>query len=452
MVGNGRADLPWRRPRHELLLLLLVAAAVLSPVYVISPQDVSRLCLTRSFVQGRLSADDCLDTTLAYDKSTYHGHLFSDKAPGMSALEIPAAEALQLRLPVQWPWEFLSLWVVRLCTSGIAFLACAFLLGRIAEGLRPGFGGPTLVAFSLGTLVAPFAVSNFEHVPSAALGFGAFVLAWRRNPLLAGLAAGAALTVDYEAGLVLVVIGAYVALQGLWPVVHYIRGVLPGAALLWTYNWMAFGAPWHVPYHYLANGYAEQQKTGLLGVGVPSLHGVREVFIGSGGLLVVSPVLVAAAAGLVLFAREHRAEAVVCGAISAGLMLADCGYFLPYGGLSPGPRFVIPALPFLAVGLGPAFARRPRTTLALTVLSVVPMIGLTLTWANGPHDRGTIWGELARVPVQLGSSRFRHNLAANALDWVGPGRVYGAALVGVAAIAALAVAFVAIRRPAAQAG
>jgi hypothetical protein len=342
--------------------------------------------------------------------------------------------------------------VIRLCTSGLAFLACAFMVGRIAEGLRPGFGGPALVAFSLGTLIAPFAVSNFEHVPSAALGFGAFVLAWRRNPLLAGLAAGAALTVDYEAGLVLVVVGAYVALQGPWPVFHYIRGVLPGAALLWTYNWMAFGAPWRLSYHYLANGYAQQQKTGLLGVGVPTLHGVREVFVGSGGLLVVSPVLVAAAAGFVLLAREHRAEAIVCCVISAGLVLADCGYFLPYGGLSPGPRFVIPALPFLAVGLGPAFARLPRTTFALTVLSVLPMIGLTLTWAMGAHDRETIWGELARVPVQLGSSRFRHNLAANALDWLGPGRIYGAAAVGLAAVAALALSLAAIRRPAERAG
>ena len=49
--------------------------------------------------------------------------------------------------------------------------------------------------------------------------------------------------------------------------------------------------------------------------------------------------------------------------MSAGYILANCGYFQPYGGDSPGPRFLAVALPFLALGLANAFAWRPRATL-----------------------------------------------------------------------------------------
>ena len=52
-------------------------------------QDVSRLCLTRALVHLKLSADDCLVAPLAVDRSRYRGHLYSDKAPGLSVVEAP---------------------------------------------------------------------------------------------------------------------------------------------------------------------------------------------------------------------------------------------------------------------------------------------------------------------------------------------------------------------------
>ena len=119
--------LPWRRPRRELLLLVLVAAAALSPVYAIDAQDVSRVCLTQALVHFRVSNDYCLSNIYARDKSVYHGHLYSDKAPGMSVLELPAAEAVRLPSPYHWPYEGLRLWAVRVLASGLALIVGAFL-------------------------------------------------------------------------------------------------------------------------------------------------------------------------------------------------------------------------------------------------------------------------------------------------------------------------------------
>jgi hypothetical protein len=60
---------------------------------------------------------------------------------------------------------------------------------------------------------------------------------------------------------------------------------------------------------------------------------------------------------VLLWRQGFRAEALTCAAATVCFLLINAGYFLPYGGNSPGPRFFAPALPFLAVGLAPALRR-----------------------------------------------------------------------------------------------
>src|SRR5262249_54569744 len=156
-----------------------------------------------------------------------------------------------------------------------------FLVGRMVEGLAPGFGGLALVAFGLGTLVGLFGVANFGHVPCAALALGAFALAWKRLPLGAGVLYGAGRPGGDQAALILVILGVYVALADRRSVLRYGVGLVPGLALLGAYNWAAFGAPWHFSYDYIANFYAEQQETGFFGIGLPHVHSIYEVFAGN---------------------------------------------------------------------------------------------------------------------------------------------------------------------------
>ena len=180
------APFPWARPRHERLLLLLVAVAALTVVQPHGAQDVSRMCLTLAVPHARLSADSCLAGN--GDRASFGGHSYSDKAPGVSFLAIPVAEAVRLPQPAGWDGGgALRLWAVRLSTGGTALLVCAFLLGRVAEGLAPGAGGPALVTLAAGTLMSSLAADNFDEVPAAMLGFAAFLLAWRRRPLGAGI-------------------------------------------------------------------------------------------------------------------------------------------------------------------------------------------------------------------------------------------------------------------------
>ena len=432
--------LPWRRPRHELVLLALVAAVALTPVRIVSAQDTSRLCLTEALTHGNVEVQaSCIQGN--FDRALRGGRLYSDKAPGMSVLAIPAAAIVQMAPPPHWRRSGdLGLWVVRILGSGVAFLLSALLVGRVAEGLAPGWGGAALVAFGLGTLAAPFAATTFDHVTAGALGFGAFLLASKRRAELAGLVAGTAVAFEYQAALIAIVVAGYVALRGRRALLRFVVAALPPLALLGAYQWAAFGSPFRTPYRYIANKYTADQASGFFGIHLPRVHAVYEVLIGHGGLLVISPVVAAAAAGLIMLSARHRAEALVCATVTLLFLVLSFGYFLPYGGLSPGPRFVIPALPFLAVGLAPAFSRLPRPTALLTALSVVAMTAITFTWSGGPVYRETIWGELVRVPPQLGSSRLAESMAKTPLAWLISNRLVATPIIALLALAALSLA------------
>lgn len=432
------APFPWRRPRRETLLIALVAVAALSQVYPPNAQDVSRICLSKALVAGRLTVDSCIGTTV--DRALYHGHLYSNKAPGMSVVELPAVEAARVPEPRHWALKGdLRIWAVHLFASGLPFLLCVFLVGRISEGLAPGVGGAALVTFGLGTMAGPLAAAGFDHDVAAGFGFLAFVLAWRRRPLLSGLAAGAALTTEYQAAAILVILLAYVALEGRRAALTYVAAALPGVVLLGAYNWAAFGAPWHNPLRYSDNPYAADERSGLLGIHLPRAHATRLVFVGERGLLITSPVLVAAVVGLVLLWRRGlRAETLVCAAVAVVFLIAECGYFIPYGGASPGPRFFAPALPFLALGLGPAFARQRVATIVLAALSVVATTAVMLTWFDSVPYRQTIWGEIARIVPQHGAARLANEITKNILVW-GPNRILAAAVVVLVAIAAFVI-------------
>src|SRR5579862_6104506 len=183
--------LPWAKPPRELLLVSLVAITVLVPVYEVSTQDISHFCAARAVASGHLAIGACADGTV--DIASYNGRIYSNKAPGMFLLALPAVEAVQLPTATRWEHDGdLRLWLVRLLTSGIAFVFCAFVLGRLAEGVCSGTGALVAVTFGLGTLAAPFAATGFDHLPAAALAFAAFVCAWARRPAVAGVAAGVA--------------------------------------------------------------------------------------------------------------------------------------------------------------------------------------------------------------------------------------------------------------------
>ena len=188
----------------------------------------------------------------------------------------------------------------------------------------------------------------------------------------------------------------YTAAKGMRAVVPFLAGALPSVLALALYNTAAFDSPFRLSYRYVSRRFAEDQSKGLFGIGVPDPEALARVLFSADGLLLLSPVLAAGAAGLVLLWREGlRAEAAVCGGIATLFLLVTAGYYDPIGGLSPGPRFFIPAIPFLAVGISCALRRWPFFTLGLTAISIGLMCYRAGTWSR-PRGESfvTVWSLL----------------------------------------------------------
>ena len=390
-------------------MLVLVALSMLTVLYPLNTQDATRFGLTQSVLEyGTINVDRY--HTLMSDRSYRDGHWYSDKAPGMSFLALPAVAVFHLgdvvrgkspSLPI-WLREG-QLWALRVLTSGLGLLLATFLIGRVAEGLRPGYGAPVAVSFALATIAGPLGAIEMEHDVSAALGFAAFLVAarGRRATVFAGALAGTVVLFDYTGAILAAVIACYVLWRyGLRPLLAFVAGSIPAAVLLGLYDLAAFGSPFHLSYAYVTNQFTAQQKTGLFGIAVPTVHGLWLALGSDRGLLVVSPVVLAALAGLVSLARRGpRVEALVCLVVPAFYLVLDAGYFDPYGGASPGPRFFAPALPFLALGLVEAYGRWPRVTAVLALVSVAIVSLDTFTWQGIDTSQPlavptTIWSRL----------------------------------------------------------
>ena len=68
-------------------------------------------------------------------------------------------------------------------------------------------------------------------------------------------------------------------------------------------------------------------------------------------------------------------------------------YWQPLGGGTPGPRFLIPVLPFLAVGLAPAFRHHRAVTLGLAIASGTMMVAGASTYPLVGGDGIAIWAQ-----------------------------------------------------------
>jgi hypothetical protein len=372
--------------RLEWLVLILVVLATLPLVSVVGAQDTSRLAMTQSIVlRGHVDIDPYWQLTT--DRAFEGGHWYSDKAPGVALLAVPLVGAMHAIDATRHVWNHAwLLWAIRLWSGGLALLGLTFLLGRVAEGLVRGAGMLTAVVFAVGTMAGSLGPTMFGHLPDALVLFAAFVIGTRamraRDWLWVGLLAGVGVLFEYPAGLAALILVVYAAFRGgRWAALATVAGGVPAAIVLGGYDWIAFGAPWRVSYRYTSNVFTGEQQQNLFGVGAPSANGIWTLLLDGHGLLLVSPVLLAAIAGLVLYWRRSRLEAAVVSAIALVFCVYTAGYFLPNGGVSPGPRFATAALPFLLLGLPFALARWRVVTLVLAAFSIGLGLFDELTWS-----------------------------------------------------------------------
>jgi hypothetical protein len=291
-------------------------------------------------------------------------------------------------VPLRALWQ-IGLWAVVLPALGLLMV-----LRRTVGRLEPGPGVAPAVTLGLGTLVLPFATLLFGVVPAAALAFLAFALLFERDAsvarvAVAGAAAGLAITTDLPLVVPAVLLGLYAGARAphLRRLLAFAAGGIAGLLPLLLFDWWAFRNPFHTAYSGVAlnpgAGGVEQApgSHGFFSVQLPSPRVAVELILSGRGLLALTPVIVAGVAGVVLLWRRGlRSEAMLIGGLCVVELVWNSGrsgLFQAIGGWSPGPRYLIPLLPFLCFALAPALRRAPATVGALALISTGAMVVAT---------------------------------------------------------------------------
>jgi hypothetical protein len=386
------------------------------------------------------------------DKAWVDGHFYSVKSPGMAALTTPLYAAIQdlggdklARAAVnnaeqtshpKWtpdavvPLENYGynvergvrvqriaeestpiVWALTLLAAVIPAILLLLGVRWAADRFVPGFGTAAAITLGMSTVVMTFAAEFFSHVISAGFAFAAFCLLMKereKQPSLwmvavAGLLAGLAVTFEFQTGLVgVVLLGYALARRTDWVrrTAAYAAGTVAGALPMLAFNTWAFGNPLKLAYgdavafpgtsgHDLLG----LNSHGFFGITAPRFDSAISLLLAGRGLLVLTPIVVMSVVGVFMMRHRHRAEANTILAIAAVYFIYNSGYWLPFGGGTPGPRFLIPALPFLAIGLAYAYKRLPAVTLGLAIPSALMMVVGTLTYPLiGRQGTGT-WAD-----------------------------------------------------------
>jgi hypothetical protein len=227
----------------------------------------------------------------------------------------------------------------------------------------------------------------YGHCLAAAFAFGGWLAVdraqeraqARRWLLLGGLLLAGAIAVEYHVAIVAVAV-AWIAARRHGRAAGWLAvGAVPPMLATALYQWIAFGRPWRLPYAYYAgviNGTSEG------GYKIPSPSQVLGVFTGTNGLLLLTPLTVVAIGAAVMCARrggETATHALVALAVTGMYVVMIAGWSGTAIAEDPGPRYLIPALPFLAVPLAVAWERVSRLALLSALFGGLMMALATFT-------------------------------------------------------------------------
>jgi hypothetical protein len=422
-------------PGTAAIAALAVAWALI--IHAMGWGQLASYAQVRAFSDGKVEIDRWHWETK--DKAWINGHFYSVKAPGLAGLTLPpylAIDALggqsvanevadraaasdqprwvnEIDPPYgEHGYSFVRAvatqqqiaqgspiaWSLTLLGALLPAIALLLLVRRLADRIEPGYGTAAAITLGVGTIMMTFASEYFPHVIAATLAFAAFAVLFRERAAppktalvgVAGLLAGLAVTFEYPLAIAGAIVFVY-ALSRSAPRLPrgaaYTAGAIMGALPALVFNAWAFGSPFEFAY---ADAVKLQGQTGhavlglndggLFGITLPDPGDMVGLLLQSRGMLTLTPILAMGVAGAFLMRnRGHRAESNVILAIFGAYLLYNGGYWLPFGGGTPGPRFMIPTLPYLALATAPAWRRWPSLSLALAIPSALFMILAALT-------------------------------------------------------------------------
>ncbi|MFH0770311.1 MAG: hypothetical protein V1926_02940 [Candidatus Peregrinibacteria bacterium] len=378
---------------RRLTILLLGALLFFCYAYVYQGSgwnQNSRLDLLHALVYRRtLKIDDYRRNT--EDVALVNGHVYSEKAPGVAVLALPAFQ-FSARIseflgkhPEKRPGWVLSSWMTTALSAGLltavgGMALCALLMLFVP---RRNAVLSTLALF-LGGPFFPYATMLFSHAITGsliAIGLLALFLGERCQPkhdALTGLCFGFAVACEYPAALVVggILLYAFFTHQHRLPAI--LLWMMPGLLLIPFYNVLVSGSPFALGYSVTGPLHPGMHE-GVVGFTYPKLSAVAGLLVSEyRGLFFWTPFLILALPGLAMLSRSDRKLAALIAFTSLVYLLVIASYHYWDGGRTLGPRHLTVLVPLLAIPAAIAFREWKRLGGFLVVLSILFTGGATV--------------------------------------------------------------------------
>ena len=407
-------------PRISVFAVLITAAYLYVFPYfpnIHSANELPRVYLTEAMADQHTFAIDAgvAKWGATADVSPHGGHQYSNKAPGSSMLAVPGYLVMRALTHV-FAGRDPSLgevhWVCRFTTGVVPTLLFLWLLwGFLARFTpEPKIRRAVILAYALGSMAMTYSILFISHQLATICIASGWILVVRvaeddpANPQLApkwmwiaGLLAGAAPLVDYQAAFAGVPIAIWVVAK-IWRrddrwalLARAAIGAIPPILLLLYYHKVCFGSPFKTGYD-ASETFAHFHQQGFLGLTAFRM----EAFIGStvspdNGLITFAPWLLLALRGILWMWRAGKSLRAHAGVIAATLVIyiafiSSINFWR--GGWQLGPRYITVLLPFLLPAVAVALQRIDRRWILRGIAWGTILVGIIVyAWSAAifPH-------------------------------------------------------------------
>ena len=389
----------------SIILLYAVLALLTVPVFphFLSPNEFSRWIVAAALVDDHSLEVSRVNARFGgriEDLSRIDGRLYSNKAPGVALLGLPAYAAVRVIVgPPDPATSRITLTAMRWMASTLPTVLLAWMMLRAGRrfGVSESALKWVLAVLLFATPLFAYGMLLFSHAPTAFALFSAWTLLFTdtfgRQPAIAGALMGLAVLSEYTSAVVLALFLICAAIWSRRDVLPFIAGGLPLLAVFLLYNQLAFGSPFNLSYMYTEHAdYRALAHSGFLGLHAPSIATLASLlFDPSRGLFVFSPVLLCA-----LSARRNLEASAFWSLVAAPLLLVlvFAGYPYWHGGWGVGARYLVTALPFVVFLL--AFAEISFGAAVLMGMSTTAVVMVSLVFPFVPPNAFPLpWGSLA---------------------------------------------------------
>jgi hypothetical protein len=281
----------------------------------------------------------------------------------------------------------------------VTFLFAWRLSGDMVAASRTAF------ALGFGTLLWPYSKFGFNAPLTTWCLLAGVYAVWlgvrldrRRSMAWGGVWLSCAFLTRHEMAIACAVVAVWVVAQSrehprkLFERLVWLGAPLAAAAAFWLwYNVIRFGDPFNP-------GYLNDPTVQF---NAPILQGMYGLLFSPGrSIFVYSPLTIVGLAALVAVGRRDRAMAVLFAGLTLSLLLFYSSLSSWDGGRSYGPRYLVPALPFLVLPmvwwLAPGRGLWPRAIFGLVLVSVIVQLpGVLVDFSKVSvayaRENGNVW-------------------------------------------------------------